>query len=130
MARILLADDQPHILRVIRLALSREGHTVEAVGNGQQALERLRSADFDILITDVQMPLMDGIELCEALHRERPDAVGLTLVITAQADRDLARQVEHLPNTEFLEKPVSLHSLKGRLQRHLNLRREPDIAAP
>ena len=120
MARILLADDQPHILRVIRLALARDGHEIEAVGDGRSALEKARAERYDVLITDVEMPHMDGMTLCETLNREGMHQIGLTLIITAQTDRELARRAGQLPNTDFLEKPLSLHKLKNRLQQHFD----------
>ena len=118
MADILLADDQPHILRVLRLALAREGHQVTTTGNGQEALDQLRKRAYDVLITDVQMPVLSGIDLCETINRELPGRLRLTLIITAQTDRDLERRALSIPNTEFLEKPLSLRNLKARLESH------------
>ncbi len=63
MARILVAEDDPHILRVISLWLTRQGHEVVEARNGLIALEQYEARRPDILITDINMPGMDGTEL-------------------------------------------------------------------
>ena len=56
MKKILIADDEPHVIRVLKLSLEREGYEVDAVPHGEAALERLRVSTPDVLITDIQMP--------------------------------------------------------------------------
>lgn len=118
MYKILVVDDQPHIIRVIRLGLEREGYRVETAGNGQEALEHLRDGRYDVLITDVEMPHMGGRSLCEALHREVDGPLPYTLVLTAKTDVSIRSWVDALPDTDLLEKPVSLHWLKAILTRY------------
>ena len=115
MRKLLLVDDQPHILRVLRLALEREGYMVEMARDGEQALEKLRASSYDVLITDVQMPRMDGRELCESMHAELVGAKPFTLVVTARAEDEIPAWVSKLPQTELLEKPFSLRRLTCRL---------------
>lgn len=66
MSRVLVAEDDPHILRVICMWLSRQGHEVAEARNGVAALEQLRAQPADVLISDVNMPQMDGLALIEA----------------------------------------------------------------
>lgn len=120
MHKILVVDDQPHIIRVIRLGLEREGYQVESAGNGQEALERLQNGRYDVLITDVEMPRMSGRELCEALHRNVAGPLPYTLVLTAKTDVSIRSWVEALPATQLLEKPISLHRLKASLSHHFS----------
>lgn len=116
MKKILLVDDQPHIIRVIKLTLDRKGFKVDTAVNGEEALEKLRDDDYDVLITDIEMPRMDGQRLCEAMHRQLTDLKLLTLVITAKTDQELRDWAVQLPQTEFLEKPLSLRRLTARLE--------------
>lgn len=111
-------DDQPHVVRVIRLALEARGYTVETASNGEQALGKLRQGSFHVVITDIEMPRLDGRALCEAMHRELHDPKPLTLVITARPELAAREWVRVLPGTELLEKPLSLRRLNARLEAH------------
>ena len=70
MAKILVAEDDRHISRVIQMWLQRSGHEVIAATDGKKALELIRSTHPDLLLTDVNMPLMDGMDLLEIVHAE------------------------------------------------------------
>jgi CheY-like chemotaxis protein len=82
-ARILSVDDQPHMTFVVESWLTRYGHQVVRAANGRQALQLLRSSEFDILVTDVDMPEMDGLTLLRHV-----DAAGLraAIVLTGRTD--------------------------------------------
>ncbi|MCO6436334.1 MAG: response regulator [Phycisphaerae bacterium] len=85
MARVLIVEDEPHIARVMALWLSRHGHTVLETTNGKKALEVLAGESVDIIVTDMNMPEMDGVTLVE---KARSD-LGLKtpiLLLTARCD--------------------------------------------
>ncbi len=93
MAVILVCEDDPHILRVVSLWLKRNGHTVCEVRNGGEALTRLREGGVDLLITDVNMPVMTGLELLTAATNEGLLSGG-SIVLTSRCDqREIADQV-------------------------------------
>jgi CheY-like chemotaxis protein len=71
MARILIAEDEAHIVRVMSLWLQRHGHQITETPNGVAALEHLASNEVDMLITDANMPGMDGVSLIRAVREER-----------------------------------------------------------
>ena len=73
MAHILVVDDDPVLRRLVTLALERAGHTVLACENGRQAIQYLGQGHTDLLITDIIMPEMDGVETVRAARRLRPD---------------------------------------------------------
>ncbi len=72
MARVLLVDDDPFILATLPLVLREAGHEVEIAPNGREALRVLRLSAFDVVLTDILMPEMDGLELLRAVRREMP----------------------------------------------------------
>lgn len=113
--RILLVDDQPHVVRVLRLTLEREGYTVEVAGNGAIAIEQIRMQAPDVLITDIQMPVMTGEALCRTIHAEFPQRAFPILVMTSMTERDNRKWAGEIPNTQFLEKPLSPRSLVSTL---------------
>jgi len=81
MATIMIVEDDRHISRVVALWLTRHGHEVRAAEDGVKALEMIRDDPPDMLITDVNLPRMDGLELLETVRREgliRSKAVVLT----------------------------------------------------
>jgi two-component system sensor histidine kinase ChiS len=68
---VLAVDDDPGILRIIEMLLSRNGYTVRTAVNAEKAIEQLRSMVPAVLITDVQMPGMSGFDLCQVVKREK-----------------------------------------------------------
>lgn len=115
MKKILIADDEPHVLRVLKMSLEKEGYLVEICNNGKEALARLAQEQPDILITDIQMPLMTGEELCRHIEQQMPERKFLIFVLTSRTEiehREWSRQIDNLL---FLEKPVSIRSLVEKL---------------
>jgi two-component system response regulator PilR (NtrC family) len=100
--RILVVDDERSMRELLELVLSREGYTVETAENGRVAFERLQERPFDLVISDIQMPDMTGIELLERLKSESPDTV--VIMITAFATVDTARQAFKLGAEDFIIK--------------------------
>jgi DNA-binding NtrC family response regulator len=79
-ARILLVEDEVNMARTLRKNLERGGYSVEHAPNGEAALARLGEAPFDVIITDLKMPVMDGMALLRALHERGETAA--TVVLT------------------------------------------------
>ena len=86
MARILIIDDDPSILSTLRRAVERAGHEVSAADNGLAGLAQLASAPVDLVVTDIVMPEMEGIELIERLRRGYP---GLPVIAMSGGGRVL-----------------------------------------
>ena len=88
MKRILIADDEPQMTRVLKLYLERAGYQVESASNGAIALTSIQNKAPDVLVTDIQMPLMTGKQLCLALAEEFPLRTFPIFVMTSMTDRD------------------------------------------
>ena len=112
MADIVICDDEPHITRAVALKLRRAGHDVRVAADGREGLDFVAERTPDLVITDCQMPVMNGVELCLELRklpalRETP-----VLMLTAKAmelDEDMVRQ--HLGVAKLLFKPFSPREL-------------------
>jgi len=87
MANILIADDDAHIARVMSIWLTRHGHTALVVSNGRQALDLLRTRPVDLVITDINMPELDGLSFIRELRRRLGDALPV-LVLSARCDQE------------------------------------------
>ena len=84
MSLILVADDESHIVQVLALKFRNAGHDVMEAGDGEEALEIIRDHRPDVLVTDMQMPFMNGIELARALLDDPETASMPVLILTAR----------------------------------------------
>ena len=87
MPRILIAEDEAHILRVLSMWLERHGYDVLGAANGAAALEILDNETVDMIISDMNMPGLDGLELVKAVREDRGLDVPF-LLLTARCDQD------------------------------------------
>jgi two-component system chemotaxis response regulator CheB len=102
--KILIAEDDLDNARLLECILKSSEHTVEVVGDGVKALEKLRQARFDVLLTDWMMPEMDGVTLIQKVRNEF-EVAPLILMITAVGDDDSRQQILQAGADEFLIKP-------------------------
>ena len=113
--RVLLVDDEAMVRRVLRLQLEKAGYAVDTAANGAEALERIRDARPDALITDIEMPKMSGEELCQALQAECPDRTFPIFVATSLTGLRHREWSQTIDNLHFLEKPLSARRLLSAL---------------
>jgi len=126
---ILLVDDEPHVLRILRLALEKENYRVMTAYNGELALEILEEYTPDILVSDIDMPRMNGRELCRQIDERFPHRNFLIIILTSRAEKDHREWASRIPNLEFLEKPVSIHNLKLTVENFLGGTAENDTTS-
>ena len=88
MANILVCDDERSICEMLDISLRREGHRIETVQNGQAAKNKIDGALYDVIITDIKMPNVDGIEVLKHAHKVSPDSA--VILITAVDDYEAA----------------------------------------
>jgi len=112
---ILLVDDEPHVIRVLRLMLEREGYDVWSANDGNEALDKMSARRPDVMVSDIQMAGMDGRELCRTARARYPDETFPIFVMTSMTASQEREWVRELANVEFLEKPLSPRQLIARL---------------
>lgn len=96
MAKILVVEDEAHIARVMTMWLTRHGHKIVEAANGRAALDLLEREEVDLIISDMNMPVLDGLGLATAVRNERGLQMPI-LLVTARCDRGaLATQLEPL----------------------------------
>jgi two-component system response regulator RegX3 len=123
-ARILVADDEPDIVEPIRYALRNEGFEVDCVGDGEAALTRARSETYDLVILDVMMPKLSGMQVCRILRAETSVPILMLTAKDAEADRVLGLE---FGADDYVTKPYSMVELVSRIRAILR-RRELDRA--
>jgi FixJ family two-component response regulator len=112
---ILLVDDEPGLRKVLGIALSDRGYDVMMAADGREALGLFEARLPPIVLSDVKMPGMGGIELLQAIKRVRPETE--VIMITGHGDMDLAvRSLKH-EATDFITKPISDDALEIALKR-------------
>ena len=110
MANILIADDEPGMRQLLSHVLGRAGHKVRVAEGGRRALELLREEPADLLISDVKMPDVGGIELLRAAREALPDLA--VVMMTAFATVETAREAFKLGADDFITKPFDIDELK------------------
>ncbi len=132
-ARILVIDDEEILHVSLRRTLGRQGHEVDAVLSGPEGLKLMASGDYDLVITDLMMPDMDGIELLECMHEQNISIP--VLMITGYPSIRTAVKALRLGAVDYLAKPFTRDELMGPVNRTLRIgmaavAAEPAPAAP
>jgi DNA-binding response OmpR family regulator len=124
-ARVLLADDEPDILAPVCYALERAGFGTEVAHDGERALELARAERFDVVVLDVMMPRVNGLDACRALRAESDVPIVMLTARDAEVDRVLGLE---LGADDYVTKPFSTAELVSRIRAILR-RRALDRAA-
>jgi DNA-binding response OmpR family regulator len=122
--RILLAEDDADLTEMITYALRRRGHSVVAAGDGEQALARWRQDNPSLMILDIGLPLLDGLEVCRRVRQE--SQVPIIMISGASAEEDLIKGFEAGAD-QYIGKPFSITQLCLRID--AVTRRAPAAAA-
>jgi two-component system response regulator HydG len=122
MARILVADDHDAMREGMVLVLTRLGHEVQGVKGGAEAIAAYRKRSADVVVTDLRMVPVDGIEVVRTLRAEDPDAT--VLVISAHGTIASAVEAMALGAIDFVEKPFSPELLRARVEKAVEIARE------
>ena len=123
--RILLVDDERDIVEPVRYALERDGFEVHVARDGEQALELARSEPFDLLLLDVMLPRLSGLDVCRTMRGESDVPIILLTARDDEVDRVLGLE---LGADDYVTKPFSTAELVSRVRANLR-RRELDRAA-
>lgn len=120
---ILLIDDDQLVLKTIATFLKTHGYHVEAVGTGNAALERIKKIDFDLVISDIRMPDMDGIETIERIrdfHNNCNKPSIPEILITGYVDASTERKAAELGISDRIHKPFLANDFIETVKRRIN----------
>ena len=123
--RILVVDDDPQIRRVMRVTLTGQGYEVDDVKNGDAALEKLRDARFDLVLLDMNMPGLSGIEACRLIRGQSEIAIVMLTVRDSEEDKVAALDAGA---DDYVTKPYNAPELLARIR--AALRRTPWTQGP
>jgi DNA-binding NtrC family response regulator len=117
LAKLLIADDERHIVEGLQMLLQEEGYEVDTATDGKQAFEKLESGDFGLVLADLKMPKMDGLELFARMREKELD----TEIIIISGKGTVVNAVEAMRQGayDFLTKPLDLERLKALIPKAL-----------
>jgi len=119
--RILIAEDEANLRMVLQKELERLGYRVQAAPDGEAALRKLEESNVDVLLCDINMPRIDGMEVLRRVH-ERPNPPEV-IMLTGQATVDTAVEAMKLGAYDYLTKPYSITELDVRVKQAAEKRR-------
>jgi len=126
-ASILVTDDESNIRMMLRTALESDGYAVEEAANGREALDVIQRSHPDLMVLDLNMPVLDGIAVLEQMKTLAMIHKPRVIILTAYGSIPTAVKATRLGAVDFLEKPVTPDDLRQTVRSVLN---EPELDAP
>ena len=116
--KILIVDDEPNIIELARLYLDHEGFETDSAEDGQEALEKVRQADFDLMILDLMLPKVDGWQVCQQIRiNENPAKSELPIIMLTARNDEIDRIVGlEMGADDYLGKPFNPRELVARIR--------------
>ena len=117
--KVLVIDDEAHIRRVLELKLKNRGYQVIMAKNGEEGFDIIQKQKPDIVISDINMPIMDGKTLCEKTNGLKKDRSFLTIIITARINPGERDWISNMQDTLLCEKPFSPAKIVEAIEQYL-----------
>lgn len=126
---ILIVDDEPEVHTVLGKMLVREGYAIQSAYNAEEAFEKVKTRRPDLIILDIMMPKVSGIEVCNSLKGD-PETKDILILIVSARDAQ-ADRIEGLTHgaDDYVSKPFHLRSLVRKIEHMLQKRREEEFSA-
>ncbi len=125
---VLVVDDEPSLRRVFRTSLTANGFVVEEARSGEEAVEMLPQHPFDLVLLDINMPGIGGVEACREIRGLAPK-VGIVMVTVREAEHDMVRALEAGAD-DYVTKPVRFRELVARMHAVLRRLRSENATEP
>lgn len=117
---VLIVDDEPHVCLLMSRALSNAGIETITANGGAEAIKKSDGCFPNVLVTDLNMPDIDGLMLCDMMETKYKRKLGLIILMTARTNKEIRAMADSRGNMEFLEKPISPRKLIERINRHFS----------
>jgi two-component system NtrC family sensor kinase len=117
--RILVVDDEPEVLKVLEDLLELDGHQVEVASNGAEALARLSHESYDLILSDIRMPGLNGRDLYRGLEAEQPWLLGRLIFVTGDTVTPDTQALLDETGAAYLTKPFTLEAVRQAIARLL-----------
>ena len=123
--KILIADDEPTIVRLMEFILARQGHEMIVAVNGEEALQKIRTEQPDLVLLDIMMPRIDGYEVAQQLRADPATAALPIIMLSAKAQEEDIRRGVEVGVDEYVTKPFSPEHLVHVVSEYLKRIQKP-----
>lgn len=120
--RILIVDDDPHAIEILTRMLGREGYDCISAASGAAALQAVQGKPVDVILLDVMMPEMDGLQVCQRLREDEDWRQIPVILLTAKDDMETRARGMALGVSEYLTKPINKRELFSRVAAQIHSR--------
>lgn len=121
LARVLAVEDHPEVGDLMRQALARAHVEVTIITTGEEALKIVRQQSFDLILLDIGLPGMSGLEVCPELKADKAMRAIPVIFVTGQTSSPYKQEAKQLGAVDFIEKPFELLDFLSRIMGHLRL---------
>ena len=111
--RLLLVDDEPAIIKGLRYSLEQDGYEIDVAYDGGEAMQKFAEKDFDLILLDVMLPVMDGIEVCQRIRES--SQVPIIMLTAKGEDMDKILGLEYGAD-DYMTKPFNILEVKARIK--------------
>ena len=116
--KILVAEDEIIMLKTIELRLKKDGHQITICSDGREAINKIDEVNPDLIITDIMMPFVSGLEIIEAVKRKTANRTKI-IVLSAMGQENVVLEAFQLGADDFITKPFSPNELSMRVRRYV-----------
>tara|TARA_R110002049_G_scaffold165726_1_gene331630 strand:- start:11970 stop:12338 length:369 start_codon:yes stop_codon:yes gene_type:complete len=115
--RILIVEDNPMVVKSLEFKLIKDGYAVITSSDGRDAMEKLKTEAFDLILTDLMLPFISGIEIIEYIKQNKPEVP--IIVLSTSTQEDIITEAFTMGIEDFITKPFSPNELSLRVRRTL-----------
>lgn len=122
---VLVVDDDATTRTLVRASLEQLNLAVQEAANGEDALTSVEQSPPDLVLLDISMPIMDGLETCRRIRKMKGNGTIPIIMLTGLADADSAKQAASAGATDYVTKPINWRLLGQRVRHFLNVHGQP-----
>ncbi len=119
MSRILIAEDEVLMLKALEFKLKKDGYQVDVAADGRVALEKVKNNTYDLVLTDIMMPFVGGMEILSYIKNDPIKKSTPVMLISAVGLENIVLEGFQLGAEDFIYKPFNLNELSVRIKRHI-----------
>lgn len=119
MSRILIAEDEVLMLKALEFKLKKDGYQVDVAADGRQAMEKVKNETYDLILTDIMMPFVGGMEVLSYVKNDPEKKDTPVLLISAVGLENVVLEGFSLGADDFIYKPFNLNELSVRIKRYI-----------